>query len=86
MRRIMISDDLYRVLQSIHPDPTMAVGILNQSATMSGALYVVKTGISPELIKFIETIPTDAQDKYVEIAGTTIAELCKSEKTEIVHV
>lgn len=86
MRRIMISDDLYRVLQSIHPDPSSAVGILNQSATMSGALYVIKTGITPELTAFIEKIPADAQEKYVEIAGATIAELCKAESTEIVHV
>ena len=86
MRRVMISDDLFRVLASIHPDATTAVGILNQSATMSGALYVVRTGISPELTAFIEKIPADAQEKYVEIAGVTIAELCKAESTEIVQV
>ncbi len=86
MRRVMISDNLFRVLQSIHPDPTTAVGILNQSATLSGALYVIRAGISPELTTFIKKIPVDAQEKYVEIAGATITELCKAESTEIIHV
>lgn len=82
-KRVLIENELYEMMSKAHPDASTAIKIMLDSSCLYGATLVAKKGIPPELLSFLDKIPPEQIDLFIQVAESVLSELCKAEKVEI---